>query len=247
MKNNLKNLTLAAMALAIAPLAHAQTVTLFDSNTTGWSGESSLSATSGGASTFSIPALVIPGGPNNNLTDYAVGEDFFSLPSSIASGSVYTFQTTVTTNIPQGDAGINFSVGFGNLNTTSTFETSGGGTANNTGGPWIADVRSGAPEPGTGVVTWGSVLHGGLGSTPPSAASYVAPGGILSLESDQTAPLTLKLVLDTTNPLWTVTDILMVLRLSLTPTLPIRRLMPSELARRVLSRMPRRSRSRTRR
>jgi len=167
-KNHVRKLTLSTLAFALVPLAQANAVTIFDSSTTAWTGESSLSTTTGGSSTFTLPASSATGGSQ--------GADYFTLPSAITTGSgVWTFNTSATFNIPTPPATtnnnfINIGVGFGNYVTTSSVvNSSGTASANGTGGPWIGDTRDFYnPQ-----VSYFATLHGGSGSTPPTSPTFV--------------------------------------------------------------------------
>jgi hypothetical protein len=188
MKIDLRTLTLSTLAFALVPLAQANADTVFDSSINSWTQAASNSTTSGGSTTLSFPASA----PSAN----AQAADYFNLPSAITTGSgVWTFDTSMTFNTtPTNNSGAqdsySIAVGFGNFTTTSTPINSLGGT-NGTGGPWAAWTRSNYLT--TSDVN-GTVLHGGMGST---------PGTILANNNIFAANISdLKLVLDTTNPQW---------------------------------------------
>ena len=193
MKIHLRTLTLSTLAFALVPLAQANADTVFDSATQSWSQVASNSSNgAGGSTTLSFQASA----PSDN----AQATDYFNLPTPITTGSgVWTFDTSISFNTPVGNNpatqdSYSIAVGFGNFTTTSTAINSNGGT-NGTGGPWVAWTRSNNL---IGVDTNASVLHGGMGSTP---GPFLANNLIFPVSISD-----LKIVIDTTNAQWVVSD-----------------------------------------
>jgi hypothetical protein len=71
----LKTLTLSVLALAVAPLAQANAVTIFDSSVDQWTTTSSASSTNGATTTIQAPGSGIP----------SLQSDVFNLPTPVTA------------------------------------------------------------------------------------------------------------------------------------------------------------------
>jgi PEP-CTERM motif len=199
---NLKNITLSALVLAMAPLAHAQTTTVFDSNTTPWSSEANgtivpipaisgaalggtVSTTSGGVTTLATPA-----NPSTAPGYGSYGADFFNIPGGITNNSgIWTLSTTI--NVPNpgvtlhGEAFDNIDFGFDSFS--------------NVNGPVEASLT------GPTATIESSLVYG----TP--APSFHTAGGtvaanttVVSTPATSAAGVPIQIILNTDTPGWTV-------------------------------------------
>jgi PEP-CTERM motif len=211
MKNHVRNLTMSALAFTLAPLAQANATTVFDSTTQAWSNTSSISSDAGGGGT-TLTTASTPAGT------FSQGADYFNLASgAISTGSgIWTLTTTATFNVANSASGtpsqyISFSAGFGNFTSTAATQIPIGQVGaptitgpNGNGGPFIVDTRFSPSVSGPTGLNYNGTLNGGVGAT--GAQTYnlgtVDSGTHMPEYMHQAAPITFKLVLDTTNPDW---------------------------------------------
>ena len=197
MKDHFRSLPF-ALALTLAPLAHAQATTVFDSTTTAWTAASQYSSQNSDGTT----TIATPNNPSQPNTLNNVATDYYSLGAAVHTGSgIWTLTVAAQQNIGTADAGSTLTAfGFGNFSNTSTLLSQPAGV----GGPYIVDDQY---QASLGAVTHGESLHSGGSST-------ALPGTLLNAyyaedlgkapTLTEGAKTTYQLVLNTNGSAWTV-------------------------------------------
>jgi hypothetical protein len=199
MKNHLRYLPF-VLAFTLAPLAQAQATTVFDSSATAWSAASSLSSQNADGTTTTAT--------HGTNSQGVWGTDYYSLGSAVHTGSgIWTLTVTAQQNfdpsvtLPPFTSGptSNMQFGFGNLNSTSNFFSSGPST--NNGGPYLSDwqgpVSLGNPANHAATLVSGAPF----GSPTILNGFYVPSNPPLTAQGAQT---TYQMVLNTDGPAWTL-------------------------------------------
>ena len=199
---NLKNITLSLLALAAAPLAHAQTVTVFDSSVNAWSQTASTSSQTGGDTT-------IGASPTGQAT--VQESDIFNLPTAITANSgIWTLNFTITQTSGGGPdsmwAGLGQAIATPNYLLGTTLQTGVGisGLFENTINPATGQPGFGSEGPGN--YTEMSILNPGGTVVDQGQHTFDQTRGASAFEGTNTTstPMQLTLTLNTDTPQWSI-------------------------------------------
>ena len=197
MKDHFRSLPF-ALALTVAPLAHAQATTVFDSTTTAWTATSAYSSQNGdGTTTIATGNDPNAQGSSGWLTNE--GTDYYSLGSAVHTGSgtwtlTVTSQQNLTATTPQFNQRM-ISFGFGDIVSTSNTL---GNTANS-GGPFVNDFQG----PASNNTSHGGTLSSG-GSSGTLLNGIYKPDTLNNPTITEGAKATYQIILNTNGPNWTL-------------------------------------------